>query len=78
MSAEAAFTGPILLIAANAGAQRDHKQAERMEKLLMRVDELLEAKKATPMPLAPVTPIRPAPKRSHRKVVNQFDPIEED
>lgn len=42
MSAEAAFTGPILLIAANAGAQRDHRQAERMEQLLARIDTLLE------------------------------------
>lgn len=33
MSAEAAFTGPVLLIAANVGAQRDHAQAARMERL---------------------------------------------
>lgn len=31
MSAEAAFTGPLLLIAANVGATRDHRQADRME-----------------------------------------------
>ncbi len=33
MSAEAAFTGPILLIAANVGALRDHAQADRIEQL---------------------------------------------
>lgn len=33
MSAEAAFTGPILLIAANVGAIRDHKQYDRMERM---------------------------------------------
>ena len=33
LSAEAAFTGPILLIAANAGAARDHRQAARIEQL---------------------------------------------
>jgi uncharacterized membrane protein len=33
LSAEAAFTGPILLIAANAGAVRDHRQSARIEQL---------------------------------------------
>jgi uncharacterized membrane protein len=33
LSAEAAFTGPILLIAANAGAARDHRQSARIEQL---------------------------------------------
>jgi hypothetical protein len=34
MSAEAAFTGPVLLIAANVGAARDHCQADRFEHLV--------------------------------------------
>jgi uncharacterized membrane protein len=42
MSAEAAFTGPILLIAANVGAQRDHKQADRVEQLLRQNEALTE------------------------------------
>ena len=50
MSAEAAFTGPILLIAANAGAQRDHKQAERMEHMIARIDELLEKSEKSEKP----------------------------
>ena len=31
LSFQAAFTGPVLLIAANAGAARDHSQYDRME-----------------------------------------------
>jgi uncharacterized membrane protein len=33
LSFQAAFTGPVLLIAANVGAIRDHKQADRIEEL---------------------------------------------
>jgi uncharacterized membrane protein len=33
LSFQAAFTGPVLLIAANVGAIRDHKQADRTEQL---------------------------------------------
>lgn len=76
MSAEAAFTGPILLIAANAGAQRDHKQAERMAALLARIDTLLEEQQPREMPLAPVTPMRPRRKRAARGF-DPMDPIEE-
>ena len=42
MSAEAAFTGPILLIAANAGAARDHRQADRVEQLVAQNEQLEE------------------------------------
>ena len=42
MSAEAAFTGPILLIAANVGAIRDHQQYDRIEHLAERIDTLEE------------------------------------
>jgi uncharacterized membrane protein len=40
LSAEAAFTGPILLIAANAGAVRDHRQADRVEQLVAQNEQL--------------------------------------
>jgi uncharacterized membrane protein len=40
MSAEAAFTGPVLLIAANVGATRDHKQADRIEGLAKQNEDL--------------------------------------
>jgi uncharacterized membrane protein len=40
MSAEAAFTGPILLIAANVGAIRDHAQADRIEHLTNESEQL--------------------------------------
>src|SRR6185437_4755887 len=33
LSFQAAFTGPVLLIAANVGAMRDHKQYDRMEQM---------------------------------------------
>jgi uncharacterized membrane protein len=42
MSAEAAFTGPILLIAANVGAMRDHKQSDRIEHLSAQNEALAE------------------------------------
>ena len=42
MSAEAAFTGPILLIAANVSAMRDHAQADRIEKLTAQNEHLAE------------------------------------
>jgi uncharacterized membrane protein len=45
MSAEAAFTGPILLIAANVGATRDHHQADRVEHLVAQNEQLGEQNK---------------------------------
>jgi uncharacterized membrane protein len=42
LSAEAAFTGPILLIAANAGAARDHRQSARIEQLAAQNKQLEE------------------------------------
>jgi uncharacterized membrane protein len=52
LSFQAAFTGPVLLIAANVGALRDHEQADRIEQLsqqnedlgerLLAVEEMLE------------------------------------
>jgi|SRR5579862_7543837 len=42
MSAEAALTGPILLIAANVGAIRDHRQFDRMERLERRAEDMEE------------------------------------
>jgi uncharacterized membrane protein len=45
MSAEAAFTGPILLIAANVGATRDHRQANRVEHLVSQNEQLEEQNK---------------------------------
>lgn len=42
MSAEAAFTGPILLIAANVGAARDHIQSNRIEHLVAQDTQLAE------------------------------------
>ena len=42
MSAEAAFTGPILLIVANAGAARDHRQSARIEQLAAQNKQLEE------------------------------------
>ena len=45
MSAEAAFTGPILLIAAVVGAIRDHRQYDRIEQLEQRVLAALEQRR---------------------------------
>jgi uncharacterized membrane protein len=42
LSFQAAFTGPVLLIAANVGAMRDHKQADRIEALDQQGDKLAE------------------------------------
>ena len=42
MSAEAAFTGPVLLIAANVGALRDHAQYDRIEHLVAQNEALTE------------------------------------
>ncbi|HYM28274.1 MAG TPA: DUF1003 domain-containing protein, partial [Steroidobacteraceae bacterium] len=42
LSFQAAFTGPVLLIAANVGAMRDHKQADRIEELSRRSEALDE------------------------------------
>lgn len=42
LSFQAAFTGPVLLIAANVGAMRDHKQSDRIEELSRRSEELDE------------------------------------
>lgn len=80
MSAEAAFTGPILLVAANIGAIRDHKQFDRMEHLERHMEDmeenmmsLLNARLPQPSVSAPApAPASPAPtppKRSHHKKV---------
>lgn len=42
LSFQAAFTGPVLLIAANVGAMRDHAQADRIEKLTAQNEQLAE------------------------------------
>jgi len=42
LSFQAAFTGPVLLIAANVGAARDHKQADRIEQLSKQNEDLGE------------------------------------
>jgi uncharacterized membrane protein len=42
MPALAAMSGPILLIAANAGAARDHRQADRVEQLVAQNEQLEE------------------------------------
>lgn len=42
LSFQAAFTGPVLLIAANVGAMRDHKQSDRIEELSRRSEALDE------------------------------------
>lgn len=42
LSFQAAFTGPVLLIAANVGAMRDHQQADRIEKLGRQNEQLTE------------------------------------
>ena len=42
MSAEAAFTGPILLIAAIVGAIRDHRQYDRIEHLVAQNEAMAE------------------------------------
>lgn len=42
LSFQAAFTGPVLLIAANVGALRDHKQADRIEHLSAQNEALTE------------------------------------
>lgn len=42
LSFQAAFTGPVLLIAANVGAKRDHKQSDRIEELSKQNEDLAE------------------------------------
>jgi len=42
LSFQAAFTGPVLLIAANVGALRDHQQADRIEHLGAQNEQLTE------------------------------------
>lgn len=42
LSFQAAFTGPVLLIAANVGAMRDHKQSDRIEHLTAQNETLAE------------------------------------
>lgn len=42
LSFQAAFTGPVLLIAANVGAVRDHQQADRIESLGKQNEQLTE------------------------------------
>lgn len=42
LSFQAAFTGPVLLIAANVGALRDHAQADRIEKLAAQSEQLAD------------------------------------
>lgn len=42
LSFQAAFTGPVLLIAANVGAMRDHKQADRIEQISHQNEDLGE------------------------------------
>jgi uncharacterized membrane protein len=42
LSFQAAFTGPVLLIAANVGAKRDHKQSDRIEQLTKQNEDLAE------------------------------------
>lgn len=42
LSFQAAFTGPVLLIAANVGAVRDHQQSDRIERLAKQSEELNE------------------------------------
>lgn len=42
LSFQAAFTGPVLLIAANVGALRDHRQYDRIEHLSQQNEELIE------------------------------------
>lgn len=65
MSAEAAFTGPVLLIAANVGAARDHQQAARMERLERTVLDRLDALEKRMAPPAEL-PVK-APKASRKK-----------
>ncbi|MGE5333892.1 MAG: DUF1003 domain-containing protein [Nitrososphaerota archaeon] len=42
LSFQAAFTGPVLLIAANVGAVRDHQQSDRIERLAQQNEQLTE------------------------------------
>lgn len=42
LSFQAAFTGPVLLIAANVGALRDHQQSDRIESLGRQTEQLAE------------------------------------
>jgi uncharacterized membrane protein len=42
LSFQAAFTGPVLLIAANVGAMRDHQQSDRIENLGRQNQQLTE------------------------------------
>ena len=42
LSFQAAFTGPVLLIAANVGALRDHKQSDHIEHLTKQNEDLAE------------------------------------
>ena len=43
LSFQAAFTGPVLLIAANVGAMRDHKQYDRIERLTAKTEDIGES-----------------------------------
>jgi uncharacterized membrane protein len=42
LSFQAAFTGPVLLIAANVGALRDHRQYDRIEHLTAKTEDIGE------------------------------------
>lgn len=42
LSFQAAFTGPVLLIAANVGAMRDHRQYDRIENLTAKTEDVGE------------------------------------
>jgi uncharacterized membrane protein len=42
LSFQAAFTGPVLLIAANVGAMRDHRQYDRIEQLGRQTEQLAD------------------------------------
>lgn len=42
LSFQAAFTGPVLLIAANVGAIRDHQQSDHIERLAQQNEQLTE------------------------------------
>lgn len=81
MSAEAAFTGPMMLIAANVGAVRDHRQYDRMEHIERHLEDMeenimnlldvrLPQPTATTPPPASPAPTPAPPKRSHHKKVS--------
>lgn len=46
LSFQAAFTGPVLLIAANVGAMRDHRQYDRIEHLTAKTEDVGEQTRA--------------------------------